>query len=217
MKLFGLYGVSGFGREVMPVARAMLSQDPGLGEWELVFVDDAPPAEFVSGHRVMTFEQFMHSPADDRLVNIAIADSQARERIWNRCADSGIGPFTIVASNASFLDNNTIGPGAIFCGYSMVTSNVRIGRGFHANIYSYVAHDCVVGDFVTFAPSVQCNGNVVVEDHVYIGANATLKQGAPGTPLVIGRGAVVGLGAVVTKSVPAGTTVVGNPARVLER
>ena len=33
--------------------------------------------------------------------------------------------------------------------------------------------------------------------------------------LVIGRGAVVGMGAVVTKSVPAGATVVGNPARAL--
>jgi acetyltransferase-like isoleucine patch superfamily enzyme len=64
---------------------------------------------------------------------------------------------------------------------------------------------------------VKCNGNVVIEDHAYIGTGAVIKQGAPGAPLVISRGAVVGMGAVVTKSVPAGTTVVGNPARVLER
>lgn len=41
------------------------------------------------------------------------------------------------------------------------------GRHFHANLYSYVEHDCVIGDFVTFAPGVKCNGNVVVEDYAY--------------------------------------------------
>lgn len=80
-----------------------------------------------------------------------------------------------------------------------------------------MAHDCVVGDFVTFTPRVCCNGYVHIEDHAYIGTGAVLKQGRPGQPLVIGRGAVVGMGAVVTKSVPPGATVVGNPARVMER
>ena len=75
----------------------------------------------------------------------------------------------------------------------------------------------MVGDFVTFAPGVHCNGNVVVEDHAYIGTGAILKQGQPGQPLVIGRGAVVGMGAVVTKSVAPGATVVGNPARPLQK
>ena len=81
--------------------------------------------------------------------------------------------------------------------------------------YSYVEHDCVIGDFVTFAPGVQCNGNVTIEDHVYVGAGAMIKQGKPGKPLVVGRGAVVGMGAVVTRDVPAGATVVGNPARAM--
>ena len=78
-------------------------------------------------------------------------------------------------------------------------------------------HDCLIGDFVTFAPSVKCNGNIVIEDHAYIGAGAVIKQGKPGQPLVIGRGAVVGMGAVVTKDVPAGATVVGNPARIMNK
>lgn len=217
MNLFGLYGVSGFGREVMPIARAMLSKNLNLMQGELVFIDDTPASESVNGHRVLTYEQFIAEPADERFINIAIADSLARERIWHRCDDAGIEQFTIVAPNATFLDHNRVGPGSIFCSYSMVTSNAQIGRSFHANIYAYVAHDCVIGDFVTFAPSVQCNGNVVIEDHAYIGTNAILKQGAPGKPLVIGRGAIIGMGAVVTRAVPPGVTVVGNPARILER
>ena len=71
----------------------------------------------------------------------------------------------------------------------------------------------MIGDYVTFAPSVRCNGNIVIEDHAYIGTGAVIKQGTPEKPLVIGKGAVVGMGAVVTKDVPPGVTVVGNPAK----
>jgi acetyltransferase-like isoleucine patch superfamily enzyme len=103
----------------------------------------------------------------------------------------------------------------VLCSFVTLTSNIRIGRAFHANIYSYVAHDCVIGDYVTFAPGVKCNGNVRIEDHAYIGTGAILRQGSPEKPLTIGKGAVVGMGAVVTKDVAPGVTVVGNPARPL--
>ncbi len=120
----------------------------------------------------------------------------------------------MTAANVVQMDDVQLGVGAVLSPFVTLTSNVRIGRHFHANLYSYVEHDCVVGDFVTFAPRVHCNGNVVIEDHAYIGTGAILKQGQPGKPLVIGRGAVVGMGAVVTKSVAPGATVVGNPARL---
>jgi acetyltransferase-like isoleucine patch superfamily enzyme len=80
-----------------------------------------------------------------------------------------------------------------------------------------VEHDCTIGDFVTFAPGVQCNGNVIVHDFAYVGAGAVIKQGRPSVPLTIGRGATIGMGAVVTRSVAPGETVVGNPARLLEK
>ena len=75
----------------------------------------------------------------------------------------------------------------------------------------------MIGDLVTFAPGVKCNGNVTIEDHAYIGTGAIIKQGTPDRPIVIGEGAIVGMGAVVTKSVAAGSVVVGNPAKPLRK
>lgn len=214
--VFGVFGASGCGRGVMPLARQQLTQ-VGVGLDQLVFVDDAPESAMLNGQRLLTYAQFLTTPARQRHVVLAIANSVVREKLAQRCAADGVRPWSVVAPNIVRMDAVELGDGAIISPFVTLTSNIRIGKYFHANLYSYVEHDCVVGDFVTFAPGVQCNGNVVIEDHVYIGAGAVLKQGRPGKPLVIGRGAVVGMGAVVTKSVLPGTTVVGNPARVLER
>lgn len=214
--LFAVFGASGCGRGVMPLARQQLAQ-AGVRPDQLVFVDDAPGPAMLNGQRLLTYAQFLAVPAPQRHVVLAIANSAVREKLAQRCAADGVQPWSVAAANTVRMDAVELGEGAILSPFVTLTSNIRIGKYFHANLYSYVEHDCVVGDFVTFAPGVQCNGNVVIEDHAYIGAGAVLKQGVPGKPLVIGRGAVVGMGAVVTKSVPPGTTVVGNPARVLER
>ena len=215
--LYAVYGASGFGREVMPLARAQL-RAVGVPDDRLVFVDDAVnEGQTANGQRVMRYESFLAEPAERRFAALAIANDRVREKLDARLRDDGVLPWSLAAANVVVLDEVDVGEGALLCPFVTLTSNIRIGRQFHANIYSYVAHDCVIGDFVTFAPGVQCNGNIVIEDHAYIGTGAVLKQGKPGQPLVIGRGAVVGMGAVVTKNVPAGATVVGNPARIMNK
>jgi len=213
MKKFAVFGASGCGRGVLPLLRAQLVEE--AHPWDLVFVDDNPPSASLNGHRVLTYNDWLVEPADSRHIVLAIANSAIREKLSDRCLQDGVRFVEVRASNVVELDNVEVGEGAILCPFVTLTSNIRIGKQFHANIYSYVEHDCVIGDFVTFAPDVHCNGNICIEDHAYIGAGAVIKQGVPGQPLVIGRAAVVGMGAIVTKDVPPGAVVAGNPARPL--
>ena len=184
--LYAVYGDSGYGREVMPLARQQLAQ-AGISASRLVFVDDAPGPALVNGQRLMTYARFLAEGASARHAVLAIANSAVRRALAQRCAADGVLPWAVAAANVVQMDDVHIGPGAVLSPFVTLTSNVRIGQHFHANLYSYVEHDCVVGDFVTFAPRVHCNGNVIIEDHAYIGTGAILKQGQPGKPLVIGR------------------------------
>lgn len=214
LSLYAVYGASGFGREIMPLARAQLSRI-GVSPDRLYFIDDNPSASVINGQMALNYDEFIEIPAAQRYIAIAIANSSVRETLAAKLEKDQVIPWAISAANTTILDEVVMAEGGILCPFVTITSNACIGKYFHANIYSYVAHDCVIGDFVTFAPGVKCNGNVTIEDHAYIGTGAILRQGTPDKPLVVGKGAIVGMGAVVTKDVPPYTTVVGNPARPL--
>lgn len=192
----------------MPLLRRQLAAT----DVELVFIDDDPVAEVANGHSIWTFDRFANEPASRRLAALAIANPRVRETLDRRCHTGGIDVIGVCADNIVTMDDVEIGPGALLSPFVTLTSNIRIGRCFHGNLYSYVEHDCVIGDYVTFAPGVRCNGNVTIGAHAYIGSGAIIRQGVS-----IGAGATVGMGAVVTKDVPPGATVIGNPARIMEK
>ena len=113
------------------------------------------------------------------------------------------------------LDAGTVklGEGVVICPGSLVTTNVEIGAHAQINVSCTVMHDCRVGAFSTLSPGVHLSGNNVLEPSVFVGTGAVTVHGLPERPLEIGRGAVIGAGAVVTRNVAAGATVVGVPAR----
>ena len=59
-------------------------------------------------------------------------------------------------------------------------------------------------------PNFDCFGKVIIEDWAYIGSGSHIMPG-----VTIGRGALVAAGSIVTKSVPPGMVVGGNPARII--
>ena len=78
MKRFAIFGASGCGRGVMPLARQQLATQLAVGIADLVFVDDAPPAVEVNGHRVLTYAQWLAEPGENRHLNVSIAKLKQR-------------------------------------------------------------------------------------------------------------------------------------------
>ena len=110
MKQVAIFGVSGCGRGVMPLARGQWSAS---GEsHHLVFVDDNPPAREVNGHPVLTYHEWLALPANSRHINIAIANGAVRELLVERCASAGVQFFEVRAASVVQLDAVQLGEGA---------------------------------------------------------------------------------------------------------
>lgn len=205
--IYGIYGASGLGKEVLPLLKELVGSEASL-----YFIDDSSDLNYINGYEVVSFNKFINLSADEYNISIAIANSKTREKLTEKCITNKIKILDLHAKNVIIMDNVILSEGSILSPFVTLTSDIKIGKSFQANIYSYVAHDCIIGNYVTFAPAVKCNGNVEIEDHVYIGTGAIIHQGKPNKPLKIGKGATIAAGAVVTRSVPEGMTVFGNPA-----
>ena len=211
-RVYGIYGASGYGKEVYPLVKEKIAEIESLGEYEIVFVDDASNYDDLLGCRVLSYKDFMSLSSCKLSITIAIANGVIREKLTNKCINDKIDILNIKASNVVKMDEVKLGVGYILNPFVTLTSSIKIGKGFQANLYSYVAHDCVIGDYVTLAPCVKCNGNVEIGNHVYIGTGAIIKQGRVGKPLKIGDRVTIQAGSFVTKNIPDGMTVFGNPA-----
>lgn len=210
--MLAIYGPGGLGRELVAIATFNGRKACFLSDNDLEIgrsLHDVPIHSLEQVSRLPNIEEFV--------AVVAVADSAVRRKLAGKLAAAGLMEGFLVAQNSVVGPGVTMGAGAILSHFVAITASIRIGRHFQASHYACVAHDCDVGDFVTLGPRACVNGNTVIEDDVYIGAGAVLKQGTPDKPLRIGKGAFIGMGAVVTKDVAAGAIVVGNPARPLKR
>ncbi len=111
---------------------------------------------------------------------------------------------TAAVSKSARLDE-----GCQILAHAVVAADVSMGSVCIINNSANVDHECRLGSGVHIAPGAVLCGCVNVADNAMIGAGAIVLP-----RLTIGSDAIVGAGAVVTRDVPDGVVVMGNPAKI---
>lgn len=142
----------------------------------------------------------------------------------------------------ALCESEKIGKDSRVWAFAHVLPGATLGSECNVCDNVFIENDVIIGDRVTLKCGVQVWDGITIEDDVFIGPNATftndlfprskvypqtfartiIRRGAslganctilPG--ITIGINAMIGAGAVVTRSVPPNAIVVGNPAKII--
>jgi len=209
-ELIGIYGAGGCGRGIAPLIEKKISSVNNV-----CFIDDNIKLKKIDQLDCVSFNKFLRTKVKKKII-LAIADPNKRKFLYTKIKSYKLKFYNLFDSRSINFGNNKIEDGFLISPFVTIGSNVKIGIQFHANLYSYVEHDCTLGNFVTFGPGAKCNGNVIIGNNVYVGCGVIIKNGTPKKPLKIGSNVIIGAGAVVTKDIPNKTVVIGNPAKKIK-
>jgi sugar O-acyltransferase (sialic acid O-acetyltransferase NeuD family) len=206
-----IIGAGGFGREVLSLIKNI---NIAKHTFEVLgFLDDGlergmsiHDKEVVGG-----VKDFTRSGAEGAI--LAVGKSNTREQIKSVLPDHTDYP-NIIHPNVIFQDEARInlGYGNIICAGNIFTTDIKIGNFNIFNLSSTIGHDVQVSDFCSIMPGVNISGGAKLHHGVYVGTGAKLIKATD-----LGSYCTVGAGAVVDADVKANSTVVGVPARPINK
>jgi sugar O-acyltransferase (sialic acid O-acetyltransferase NeuD family) len=145
----------------------------------------------------------------DRNFILGIGNCKLRKSICEKIEILGGIPVSVISTTAQIGKLNTFfGSGCNIMSFTLVSSNVQVGKGTLINSRVNIHHDVSIGEFCEIGPAALLLGNVKVGNNVMIGAGAIILP-----DLVIEDNVIIGAGAVVTKNISTGIMVKGVPAR----
>jgi sugar O-acyltransferase (sialic acid O-acetyltransferase NeuD family) len=189
MKL-AIYGYGGHAREVAAQ----------IGKEVDFFVDD----KYVNGNSrpISTFNTSTHC------MIVAIGNSKDRFDVVQKLPKD-TSYFTFIHPTALILDSTIeIGEGSFIGAYSILTTNIKIGKHALLNRANHIGHDTVIGDYFSAMPGAIVSGNVRIYDGVYMGTNSAIRE-----KLSIHSLTTIGMGATVVHNIENSGTYVGVPTK----
>ena len=185
-----LVGYGGHAREVM-------SQ---MGVELTCFVDDE---YVVEGTQPLS----KFNPKEYELM-VAVADSKDRFDIVQRLPKE-TKYFTWVHPTALIMsDDIEIGEGSFIGAYSILTTNIKIGKHAILNRGNHIGHDCKIGSYFSAMPGAIVSGNVTIYDLVYMGNNSSIRE-----KLSVHSLTIIGMNGAVVKPIEEVGVYVGVPVK----
>ena len=139
---------------------------------------------------------------------VAVADSKDRFDIVQRLPKE-TKYFTWIHPTALIMsDNIEIGEGSFIGAYSILTSNIKLGKHTILNRSNHIGHDCEIGNYFSAMPGAIVSGNVIIHDLVYMGNNSSIKE-----KLSIHSLTTIGMNGAVVKDIEELGIYVGVPTK----
>jgi acetyltransferase EpsM len=207
MKTLLIVGAGGLGSEVVDMVRGSMPECYA----DIGFVDDAVPANrLVHGVRVIGDRSVLRDVRPGSVdFCIAVGDPRARRALTEVAEGYGQRVISVIDETALLRPSATVGEGVIIGARAVVSSNASIGAHTAINIGAVIGHAVSIGPYAVIGAGALISGGARVGEGALVGAGASILLGK-----TVGSWATVAMGAAVFTEVSAGTTVLGNPARV---
>jgi len=190
MKL-ALYGHGGHAREIA----AQIEEEVTF------FVDDQYSNDIAKP--ISTFDP------KEYYMMVAVGDSKDRFDMVQKLPKETI-YFTFIHPTALILDDNIeIGEGSFIGAYSILTTNIKLGKHTLLNRGNQIGHDTTIGDYFSAMPGAIVSGNVTIYDCVYMGTNSSIREKTSIHSL-----STIGMNACVIKNIEQPGTYVGVPTNL---
>ncbi len=189
-KVKALIGAGGHAREVMMQMGCKL---PCFVDDQYVNSDTLPLSKF--------------NP-DKFIVMIAVGDSRNRYDIVSKLPQS-TEYFTFIHPTALIGNDVNIGEGSFIGAYSILTTNIKLGKHSLLNRANHIGHDTTIGDYFSAMPGAIVSGNVTIHDCVYMGTNSSIKE-----KLSVHSSSIIGMNSCVVKDINKTGVYVGTPAKI---
>lgn len=191
-----LIGAGGHAREI----------EPYLGEDIVFFIDEKYLDK--TNPQMLPLRDF--NP-EEYEVMVCVGDSKDRQSIVEKLPPntkyfSFIHPSAIISDpNIEIKEGSFIGP------FSLLTTNIKLGKHVVLNRLNNIGHDTECGDFLSMMPGSIISGNCKIGDRVYVGTNSCIRE-----KINICNDTTIGLSSGVVKDINIGGTYVGSPVKKIK-
>lgn len=212
MKNIILIGASGYGRDI--AERIMSLPDYGKDiEIKGFLVHKKEYLNSLDGYKnfppiIGLVEEYIIQEED--LFLCTLGDVSEKKKVVKHLKDRGAKFYTFIHPHAYVSKDAIVGEGTIILEMATVGSGARIGSFCLIQISSIIAHGNKVGDYSRIDCHAVSVGMAEIGESATIHTSAVLNHGVK-----VGDGAVVGACSFVIRNVKPGTTVMGNPAKIV--
>lgn len=209
--ILAIFGSGGQGKEVKELADLDNAKNK---KWnEIIFVDDVQDEGFLMGIRKIHLNTAIEEYGKESLeFAVALGEPSSKKKVFDLLKAKGLHFTNVISPEATISPYAELGKGLIIKKDALISPEAQIGDNTTLQSFVAVGHGVIIGKHGQVATHSVIGGETKIGTCVYIGLNVPIKE-----KLYIGDNAVISAGSVVLKDVPADTTVMGNPARVIAK